>query len=300
MVLLLLSNAEATAPTCEAIAEARTLLQAFQESATALDGELWPGWETDAIATGAILGDTRPWVAWFSAPTASRQLSCGQDAGAGRARWAYRSLGGLSAVAQLDSRRRPDLAILVDLNLEDWTPRDWLAIYAHELFHVHQLSVMDKSRFSDTELLGLHRAWPRGRAQLEPALHTELAAGWAALADRGDLRPYLQARRARQAALAELDPSLTEASLLMEEFEGVARYIEVSVETHPEATRAFGGPRDPEEALQSGALSILDGKWWYPTGFLAARLLDQRVADWKGRLYTEGLEALLQEAAHDL
>jgi hypothetical protein len=295
LVLWWLSAAQGSVPTCADVAEVEARLAGFQEATAAHQDALWPGWNPSSTPTGVVMGDS-PWVAWVSAPTARVQLECGDGVGLARAGWVRRSLGALVALAQVDSHRQPEVALLVDLSTDRWEPREWLAIHAHEQFHVHQFSVMDLERFERARLGALPRAWAQHRERLEPALQAELVAGWRVVAEGAEVRTYLDARSARLAVLEELDADLVDASALLEELEGVARYIEARVETDPEVTAAYGGPRDAAEALEGNALSFEGGQWWYATGFVASRVLEAHVPGWKARVLTEGFEPLLQGA----
>lgn len=288
-----LSLALGAAPTCAEAQDAVAELIRFRQAVQAVDDSLWPGWDVSTPPTGVVLGGS--WVAWLSAPDAPSSRSCDPFT-VGRAGWVHRALRaqGGPALAQIDTRRRPALAILTDPAIGGWQPRDWMAIYAHELFHVHQFGELVLEDLSE-DVRRLHRAWARQRALIEPTLHAQLRAGWEARSgDASALAAYLDARRATDAQLAAIDPDLPGAAHRLELLEGVARFIELRIEIDPRATESLGGPRDEDEALQANALSFQSGRWWYATGFTASWLLHQHHPGWRQRIFSEGLDPLLE------
>ncbi len=186
---------------------------------------------------------------------------------------------------------------------------DWATVFTHEYFHIFQLK--DERWAGDPPKMArplrdrLNRLYTENRLFRETVTR-ELDAYrglLGALSQGGDVdchnfQDALQARQARVLLLREIDSQLPDAEQALERFEGIARYVEESAYDHEPIVRILRArdrswhPTSADNSLNR-RLGVVDGEYFYATGYALARLLDICNPAWKTSFGAKDLGALL-------
>lgn len=260
---------------------------------------LWPGWELRSTPVVVIDAAGRRWRFGGALPAQKRLVGCKTPEGV------------ILRIGQRAVRRRPFRAVAnregSSIYLEITEPAGapfpfdhWVAVFAHELFHCHQLANLrwaaafrlasPKNRsIKRLHSLYIHSEWLRTDIHEQLRLIAEILASDEL--PNGPLARLLQLRRRHQERLRAYSSPLADAERAAEAVEGAARFVELGLieRTHPSAVDQPPAVRRPR------GLSVSDNRYYYATGHGLLRIFERAQLPWRDRIAAGRPDELLAE-----